>query len=169
MRQVRFFVRVVQNLSDWTGKIVSVLIFPMIFILVWEVLLRYVFNSPTIWAHETSEFFYGAYFLLGGAYVLYWGSHVNVGIVYDRFPLRLRAIVDLLTWMFFYFFCGVLAWRGGEVAWLAVVRMEYSHTPWGPPVWPIKLTIPLAAGLILLQGLTKTINDLYTAIKGRGL
>ncbi|HOO63951.1 MAG TPA: hypothetical protein PK364_08515, partial [Synergistaceae bacterium] len=46
---------------------------------------------------------------------------------------------------------------------------EASDSTWGPEVWPIKLTIPLAAFLMLLQGMTKTIKDAFMAITGREL
>lgn len=169
MRQVEFFIRFVDNLNDWQGKIFSSFIYAMILILLYEVVMRYVFNKPTIWAHETSCFFYAAHFMLGGAFALRWGSHVNVEVLYNRFPLRTRAIVDLFTWMLFYIFCGVLLWQGVGIAWDSVRVLEYSDSTWGPPIWPVKLTIPLAAALILLQGLTKTIKDAYTAITGREL
>jgi TRAP-type mannitol/chloroaromatic compound transport system permease small subunit len=46
---------------------------------------------------------------------------------------------------------------------------EVSHSVWEPPIWPIKLCIPLGAFLILLQGLVKTIGDIFTAATGREL
>lgn len=169
MRQVKSFIRFVDNLSDLTGKIVAMLIVAMMFVLAYEVFMRYVLNSPTIWANECAGFLFGAHLILGGAYCLRWQKHVNIDILYDRIPLRARAILDLFTWVSFYIFCGVLLWESGKAGWISVGRMEVSHTPWGVPVWPLKLTIPLAAGLILLQGLTKTTDDLYIAITGREL
>ena len=167
MRRATFFIRFVDNLNHWQGKIVSFFIYPIMLILVYEVVMRYVFASPTIWAHETSCFLYGAHFILGGAYALRWRAFVKIEILYERFPLRTRAIVDLFTWILFYIFCGVLLWKSAPWAWASVRVLEYSQSTWGPPIWPIKLTIPLAAVLILLQGLTKTTKDFYTAITGR--
>lgn len=169
MRLFISYIRFVNSLNDRVGKGFSFFIYPMILILVYEVVMRYVFNSPTIWAHETSEFFYGAHFLVGGAFALRWAAHVRIDVIHKYFPPRTRAIVDLLTWAVFYTMCGVLLWHAVGVATDSVKLMEYSDSVWGPPVWPVKLTIPLAAALILLQGLTKTIKDAYTAITGREL
>ena len=141
----------------------------MMVILVWEVFMRYGFNAPTFWAHETSQYFFGAHFIIGGAYALRWGSHVSVDILYGRLPPRAMALLDLFTWLLFYIFCAVLLGRGWEAAWTSVTRWEHTYSPWGPPLWPLRLTIPLAAVLVLLQGLTKTINDFYTVITGRKL
>lgn len=169
MRQVEFYIKFVDNLNDCVGKIFSFLVYLMMFTLLYEVIMRYAFNKPTIWAHETSEFFYAAHFLVGGAFALRWGAHINIEVLYRRWSLRTRAIVDLITWTLFYIFCGVLLWQGIGIAWDSVIVLEYSDSAWGPPIWPVKLAIPLAAALVLLQGLTKTIKDAYTAITGREL
>lgn len=145
------------------------MILAMMLVLVWEVLMRYGFNAPTCWAHETSQYFFGAHFIIGGAYALRWGSHVSVDVLYGRLSPRAAALLDLFTWLLFYIFCGFLLGRGWEAAWTSVTRWENTYSPWGPPLWPLRLTIPLAAVLVLLQGLTKTINDVYTAITGHKL
>jgi TRAP-type mannitol/chloroaromatic compound transport system permease small subunit len=169
MRYFKFIVTLINNVNDWVGKIVSMLIFPMIFILLWEVIMRYVFNRPTIWAHELGAMLYAVSFLLGGAYALRWGAHVNVEIIYNRFSNRVRAVIDLVSWLFFYLFCGALLLESMVFAWRAVLRMELSETVWAPPIWPIKLCVPLGASLILLQGILKTIGDFITALTGRDL
>lgn len=141
----------------------------MIGVLVWEVFMRYVFNQPTIWAHELSALFYAVFFLIGGAYTLRWKAHISVDVLYVRLSPRSRAILDLITWLLFYFFCGVLLWQGSQAGWKSFLRMERASTVWEPYVWPVKFCIPLAALLMLAQGLTKTISDFYLIFTGRNL
>jgi len=74
------FIRFVDIMNDRMGKIVSFLVYPVMFVLVYEVIMRYVFNMPTIWAHETSCMLYGAHFVLGGAYALRHDAFVNVEV-----------------------------------------------------------------------------------------
>lgn len=169
MRQLKLFIRAVDNLNDKVGSIVCLMILPMMLVLGWEVFMRYGLNAPTFWAHETSQYFFGAHFILGGAFALRWGSHVNVEIFYGLLSPRKKAIVDLFTWLLFYLFCGFMLWRGWEAAWLSITRWERTYSFWGPPLWPLRLTIPVAAALVLLQGLTKTANDVYTAVTGQKL
>ena len=169
MRWLKLYVNTINQFNDKLGAIVCVLILPMMVVLCWEVLMRYGFNAPTIWAHETSQYLFGAHFILGGAFALRWGSHVNVEILYSHFSLRKRASLDLFTWILFYLFCGFMLYRGWEASWLSITRLEHTYSFWGPPLWPLRLTIPLAAALILLQGLIKTVNDIYTAITGKQL
>lgn len=165
MRLIRF----IDRLNDVVGTAASYMVYFVMGILVWEVLMRYAFDSPTVWAHESAEFFYGPHLMLGGAFALRWGAHVNVEVFYRRFSPRLRAILDLFTWTLFYGFVGVLLWKSGVFAWNAVANLEHSSSVWRPPIWPVKLTVPIAASLFLLQGFTKTIHDLYLAVKGRSL
>jgi len=169
MESFRSFIILVNRLNDRAGKIVSILIYPMIFVLLWEVILRYAFNRPTIWAHELSAMLYGSYFLLGGAYATRWEANINIDFIYQRFSRRTRAILDLFTWSAFYLFCGVLLWKGGIYAWDAMIHLERSNSPWEPYTWPVTLFIPLGALLMLLQGLTKTFQDFYRAFAGREL
>ena len=169
MRQVRRFLALVDNLNDQVGKIVSMLIIFMVLILVYEVVLRYIFNSPTLWAHETSEYFFGVHFFLGGAYALRHAAHVNVEVIYSRFSPRVRAILDIITSVFFFLICAVLLWKGGAMAWTSLMKLEHTNTVWAPPLYPLKMMIPIGACLILLQGLAKFIRDFHIAITRKEL
>lgn len=169
MRFLSRFINIVDATVDRIGKIVSFTIYPIMLVLVYEVVMRYYFTRPTIWAHETSCMLYGAHFIIGGAYALQKGAFVNVEVVYLRFSPRTRAFIDLLTWSMFYAFVGILIWKSVPWALKSVRLNEFSDSTWGPYVWPIKLTIPFASILMLLQGLTRTIKDAYLAFTGREL
>jgi len=156
-------------LNSWAGKIVSWLVVGMIVVLLYEVVLRYCFNSPTIWAHETSQLMFGAYIIVLGAYTHFCKAHVSMDIFYTRWSLRTRAILDVSTFIFFLFFCGVILWYGADYAANSVAYLEQSHSSWGPPIWEVKLLIPIGAFLFLLQGLAKFIRDLTIATTGKEL
>jgi len=161
------FIRFVDKMNDRIGRLVAFLIYPIMLVLVYEVIMRYVFGKPTIWAHETSCMLYGTHFILGGAYALRHGAFVNVEVFYMRFSKRKKAIVDLITWTMFYIFVGTLLWKSLPWAWQSLMIQEYTDSTWGPPVWPVKWTIPIAALLMLLQGMTKTLKDTCLAVTGR--
>ena len=167
MRKVRFALEFIDKINDALGVSIGALVLPMTLILGWEVIMRYGFDLPTIWAHEMSQNLYAVHFLFGGVYCLRWGAHVNITILHERFPARARAIVDLVTWLFFYLFIGALFCKGLEKTWASVAILEHSSSAWNPPIWPVYLAVPLACILMLLQGLRKTISDIYLAITGR--
>ena len=163
------YLRFINNMNDWVGKVVSFFVIPIMLILIWEVVARYVFDAPTFWAHETSEMFYGVHFMIAGSYCLRWKAHVNIDFLYGRLSVRRKAILDLFTWTVFFFFAGVLLWKTGLIGWTSFLRLEGTGSSWNPPLWPVKVAIPIAVALLLIQGISKYINDIYTAITGHEL
>jgi TRAP-type mannitol/chloroaromatic compound transport system permease small subunit len=164
---MRAFLKTIDRISEVTGKGISFLVLFLTGVILFEIFARYLFKSPTIWAHEVAQMFYGAYVILLGAYALRKGVHVNVELVYGKFAPRTRAIVDLFTWPLFFLFCGLIFLKGGEMAWDSFRFGETDATSFAPPLWPIKMTIPLGALLILLQGLAKFVRDLEHAITAK--
>src|SRR5512143_1756483 len=114
---MKAFLETIDRISEVTGKGVSFLVLFLTGVILFEIFARYVFKSPTIWAHEVAQMIYGAYVILLGAYALRKGVHVNVELVYGKFSPRTRAKVDLFTWLLFFFFCGLILVKGGEMAW----------------------------------------------------
>lgn len=161
------WLKIIDQISEKSGKAISFLMIPLGAVILFEIIARYLFNRPTIWVHETAQMIYGAYVILLGAYVLKDGGHVNVEILYGRFSPRTKAVIDLFTWLLFFFFCGLLLVKGWEMAWDSFVVRETEPTSFAPPVYPIKMMIPLGALLILLQGLAKFLRDLTLAISGK--
>lgn len=160
----------IDMVSEWSGKAISVLIFFMVGILFLEVSLRYLFNAPTIWAHELSMHLFGAYSALAGAYVLLHNQHVNVDLIYRCFSPRTRAVIDSFTYLLFFLFIGVLLRYGLMIGWRAVeIRQTVSPSPWASPLWPLKMIVPLAAILMLAQGLAHFIRVLKMAFTGKEL
>ena len=154
---------VINAISDWSGKIFSFLAVIVVGVISYEVISRYVFNAPTIWAHETMTYLCGIYYVMGGAYTFYYGGHVSVDVIYIRLSPRARAIVDLITFPLFFLYIGVLIWTGADYSWESIKYRETSPTAWAPPIYPLKLAIPVGAFLVLLQGLAKFVHDVKIA------
>ena len=153
-------------LSEWTGKVSSFLIIALSLVVGFEVVARYLFKHPTIWAPEISTMVFGAYIILGGAYTLHIKGHANMDLIYERISPRKKALLDVITFWFFAFFCVVLVWKGGATSWRALETLEHSGSIWNPPVYPIKMVLPVGAGLLLLQGIAKFIRDVITLVRG---
>jgi len=163
---MKAFLNTIDRVSEITGKGISFLVLFLTGVILFEIIARYIFKSPTIWAHEVAQMIYGAYVILLGACALKKGVHVNVELVYGKFAPRTRSMVDLFTWILFFFFCGLILIKGGEMAWDSIRFGETDSTSFAPPLWPIKMTIPLGALLILLQGAVKSIRDVRILLSG---
>jgi len=160
------FLRAADGTNEWVGRSIGFVILPIVAIVVIEVISRYVFDHPTIFAHEMTLFLFGPYIMLAGGYALLHNAHVNVDVIYVRFPVRVRALAALITALLFFFYAGLLLWQGGEMAWDSVVAREVNPTFWAPIIYPIKIVIPIAAFLLLMQGLAKFVRDLHVLRSG---
>jgi len=169
VRGVKAFCRIIDTINDKMGKGVSFLILILTLALIYEVVARYVFNKPTPWAHELGMFMFGAACMLAGAYVLLHKAHVNLDILYSRVTRRKQAILDLITAPVFFFVMILILWHGTDFALNSWKMLEISSSPWHPPYYPIKTIIPIAALLLLLQGIVKFTRDLFFVIRGREL
>jgi len=96
----------IDSLNGWIGHFVCYWSIIAVFVYYYEVLARHVFNSPTNWAHESMFLLFGMQYLVAGAFTLREDGHVRVDVLYSRLPKRARAVVDILTSIFFYLFCG---------------------------------------------------------------
>ena len=148
------------RINHHLGRIISFLLLPITFITAFEVFMRYILKSPTIWAWDLNIQLSAALILLGGGYTLKENGHVAVDILVMDMDKRRRAILDLITAPFFFFGFMILLIYGWEIGWSSFQAREAMPTVWAPHYYPIKLLIPVGALLMLLQGVAKLIRDL---------
>lgn len=159
----------ITKLNNAIGKFLACTTVVLTFLILMEVLLRYVFKSPTIWGFDVSLWLFGMPAILGGGYVHAQKGHVTMDLVYSKVSPRVQAILDSITSTLFFAFSGVLLWQGIRFAKSAYINQEISITTWQILIWPLKICIPIAAVLLFLQGIVKLIIDLHMAITGREL
>ena len=166
MLRLRFALKFIDAISEWVAKVTCWLIIVMMVITVYEVVTRHILQSPSHWPYELSGLLLGPLWLLGGAYVLLVGGHVNLDLLYRRLPRRGQAVIELVTYSLFFLYCILILLGGWDYFWLAFIRHAHSRSVWGPPLAPFWVMIPIGAGLILLTGIAKYIRNLYIAITG---
>jgi len=164
-------VRVIDTLSEWSGRTFCWMIIPLVAGTTYEVIVRYLFNAPTIWAYDLSYMLYGGHFMLGAGYTLLKGGHIRTDIFYQNWSPRTQGTVDALLYLLL-FFPGMIFffWMGGQEAlhsWQIGERSDAS--PWRPILYPLKIALPLGALLILVQGVSEFIKSAHLALRGRSL
>ncbi|WP_068322429.1 TRAP transporter small permease subunit [Polynucleobacter yangtzensis] len=139
------------------GNIVGWMIIPMILSLAYEVVARYVFGAPTIWAYDMTFMLYGAFFMLGASYTLKMDGHIRTDMFYDNWSPRTQAIVDLVCYLFlFYPFVLIFTIVGWEYFYKAFITNErFVSSPWMSVTWPFKFTLPLTGFLLSIQGVSE--------------
>ncbi len=144
----------VDKVSTWLGHTFSWLMLVLTLMITWEVFSRYVLSNPHPWAFDVMMMLYGTVFMMAGAYTLSQNGHVRGDVLYGFFPPRLQAGLDLVLY-FVFFIPGVfaMAWAGYFYAGESWAIKEISNiTSDGPPIYPFKTVIPIAGGMLLIQG-----------------
>ncbi|HRD76383.1 MAG TPA: TRAP transporter small permease subunit [Hyphomicrobiaceae bacterium] len=92
----------IDTITDWSSKLFMLLIVPLIFANVVEVVSRYFFGDPTVWALDMTTMAFGAMFMLGSAFALLKGAHVRTDMLWDKFSERKKGIIDSCAYIFFF-------------------------------------------------------------------
>jgi len=136
-------------------------------ILIFEIVMRYVFNAPTIWAHETVIFLSGASFVYGGLYAVVRNQHIRIVLIYNQLPPRIRRRVDVAISFFSFLATAFFAWAAWQGVKRAVwnpagdIRLERSGSAWNPPFPAFLKTFLLLMLLVMaVQFLILTVNHL---------
>jgi TRAP-type mannitol/chloroaromatic compound transport system permease small subunit len=162
-------VSIIDGISIWTGKACAWLVIPLTVALVYEVISRYFFSAPTLWAFDTTYMLYGAHFMLVAAFGLAKHDHTRTDFIYRLLPVRWQATVDAALYLLFYIpALVVFLWVNTEFAYGSWVQGERSNlSPWLPPIYPLKTVLPVSAALLLLQGVSEFVKSAYAAKGGR--
>ena len=153
----------VDRANQWMGEVWGYAVLLVTLAVIYEVVARTIFDSPTTWSNDTVIYVSAVAYLLGGAYGHLHHRHVRIDLIYERLSPRMRARLDLATFVFFLLYVGALVWVGGQMAWDSYLQNETTGTPWNPLIWPVKLAIPIAALLLLLQGVANLLRELGLA------
>jgi TRAP-type mannitol/chloroaromatic compound transport system permease small subunit len=164
-------IHTIDSISLWSGKAVAWLILPMVASLVYEVIARYLFDAPTVWAYDATFMLYGTFFMLGSAYTLMKKGHIRTDSFYGNWSVRKQGWVDTTCYVLF-FFPPMIAFL--VVTWGFFMRSygldeRIMTSPWMPLVYPFKAVMPLATVLLLLQGVSELLKSIYAALKGEWL
>jgi TRAP-type mannitol/chloroaromatic compound transport system permease small subunit len=158
--------RFCDTISEWTGRIFSWIIVPLVLLTVMEVVLRRFFGAPTIWSFEVLKQLYGLHFMIVAGFGLLYSSHVSVDVFTMVLSKKTKAIVDLISYVVFFFpFCIVCVWQGYSFAARSWAMKETTWSVFAPPVYPIKTVIIICFILLLIQGISEFIKRIYI-IKG---
>lgn len=156
-------VAAIDKTSGFFGKAVSILIFPMSYILVHEVISRYFFHAPTIWAGDLSVILYGMFFMLASPLCLRDGIHIRTDFLYNRWSTKTKGLVDLFIYLVIYLPVHAvfldISWHFFYKSFAQGERIVTS--PWMPVIWPLKFAIPAGIFLMLLQGISEAIKSYY--------
>jgi len=152
-KRLNSFFNVIDAISEKTSKAVSLLIFLMMVITTVEVVGRYVFNHPTSWAWPLNRQLFGVFILFAGIYTMSKEDHIKVEIFYDHFSPKMKKTARWIAMATFLCFMIALVLQGSRMGWNSLIVREKLTGAFPIPLYPLKLLIPIAAFLFLLEGI----------------
>ena len=164
---IKKIVNGIDKCSNYIGIITAWLVFLLLFLVVLEVVRRFVFDAPTIWSFTITTWIYGAHFMLTAAYAHLCQQHVRIDLLYRFFSPKGQAILDIISYLLFFLpFFIMLTVAGTKFAATAWILGEHQQGLYSPHMGPIKTVVPIAATLLLLQGISDFIKKIVFLIKG---
>jgi TRAP-type C4-dicarboxylate transport system permease small subunit len=156
------------SLTHLAGRLASLSFIAIIAVTAYEVTMRYVFDAPTIWAHEISVLLAAAAFLIGGPFVHQERGHIVISALYDRLSMRVKRWANVLVSICALVFLCLLTYASAQQAYQAVDIGERSGTAldWPTPTI-LKCLFALAAAAMALQTLVHLRADLKRLIDSR--
>ena len=141
----------------WIGRAFAWGIFILTAAVMYEVIMRYFFNAPTLWAFDFTIQMYGAVFMMGGASAMSTKTHVKADMYYNRLSEKGQAILDLVLFICFYapgvfaltyagYFYAKKAWIVHETSWNSPAQIQIYFS---------KSLIPIAGLLLLIIGISE--------------
>lgn len=152
----------VERFSAFLGLCGQLAIFCLIAAMLYEVVARYAFGAPTLWAFDISYMLNGSIFLLGAAYSLKEDAHVRIDFLSQKFPIRVQQILNGLVYLLVMApISFAFTWVAGTKALKALTTGQVEHvSPWAPVVWPFYTVIALGLLAFALQFVIEAVKYL---------
>ena len=158
----------IERITTNIGIIAALTLVPLILTTTYEVLARYLFDAPTIWAYEVGYMLTGTHFLLGMAYTLQQGQFIRIDIFSQDMSAKTRALIDLCSYSVI---LPLMMWLTyGLTSYLisGFIKNERSgQSAMNMVVWPFRVVFLIAFTLLALQVYAEFMKSLekYKAAK----
>ena len=143
----------VDTISVVLGYVAQAMVLILIGSMLYEVVARYVFGAPTLWAFDIAYMSTGALFILGAAQALREDAHVRIDFLSTKLPPRVRHTIEgiifllVLTPIF-----AMLTYVAGQRTLRAWTTGEVEHvSPWAPVMWPFYSALAIGLAALTLQ------------------
>ena len=162
-------IRAIDRFTDLTGRLIALSMLFLVATISYEVVMRYGFGAPTVWVYESSFMVNGAAFMLGSGYALLKGAHVRTDIYWENYSERKKGVVDLISYLLFFYPAMItfmlISYDDALHSYDTGERSQESV--WRAIMWPFRATIPLAALLLMIQGVSEVLKCWYQVQFGR--
>ena len=150
----------IDTLTEYVGRLTAVVLVVLTLLIIYDALSRYLFHSGSIALQELEWHLFDAVILLGISYALKEGAHVRVDIFYADYAPKTKAIIDIISQLFFILpFSILIIYVGFDFVMQSYVQQEGSSNPGGLPYrFIIKGVLLLSFVLLILQSISELVK-----------
>lgn len=165
MESAERLARGIDDFIDAVGRITAWSSFALALVMGGNVLLRYGFNTGSVWSQELEWHLMSPICLFGMSYALRHGEHVRVDVLYASFSERNKLIVQIISALLAMAISVIVIWLSFAYVMQSWVVGETSANPGGIPArYLLKALIPIGFALFFLQSLAQAIHG-YVALR----
>ncbi len=159
MKPIKMICRGIDTFTEWTGRVFAFISLLTLAVIIFEVFMRRILNSPQIWTMDMIVMSFGCYVVLISAFGFLRKSFVAVDVLYALLPGIVRHILHIVTYCIFFV---PFAFKLTPVAYRfflkAYTTNELSYSVWQPPTWPVKLALFVGLTLLCIQGVSEILK-----------
>ncbi len=153
------------KLVKYSGYLASALFIAIGFIVSYEVIMRYLFNSPTIWVNEVSRFLQIWATYLALTYSFHKQDFIRITVIYDRLNENGKKVLDFISFIFILIFSSFVVYYGWLIAYDSLKVGRTSSTILDVPSFLTELAIPLCFAFLVLRVILEVITYIRNFIK----
>ena len=153
------------KLVKYSGYLASALFIAIGFIVSYEVIMRYLFNSPTIWVNEVSRFLQIWATYLALTYSFHKKDFIRITVIYDRLNENGKKILDFISFIFILIFSSFVVYYGWLIAYDSLKVGRTSSTILDVPSFLTELAIPLCFAFLVLRVILEAIKYIRNFVK----
>ena len=171
--------------NNWVGRLICLLMIPLIAVVVIEVFSRNTFSvlvnngwgdlarslglGPTVFAYDISRMIAGVLFMAAAGYGLMRGVHIRADFLYRNWTDKTQATVDALLYLAFFLpSMALFTWISTEFFIVAYTTGETAFdSTWSPVLWPARIAMPIGGALLFLQGFPELFRAFHKMGKER--
>ena len=159
MKQIKRICSAIDTVIDWIGRISACLVLVVLVVILAEVFLRRLLNSPQIWTMDVICMTFGVYVILICAYGFQKKAFVAVDVLYAWLKPLTQNILHIITYIVFMGpFIFVLVPESFRFFMRAYTTGELGYSVWAPPTWPIKLSLFVGLTALAAQGVSEILK-----------
>lgn len=155
---------IVGRINNFLGQVLTWVILPMSIIVTYDVIARYVFNRPTIWAYDVNVQLLAFMATLGGGYALLNENHVRIDILAGKLSKRNRAILESITGALTILALGILTYYLITQAYSSVLQRELNWSYFAEPVYPLRVVMAFGSLMLFLQSISFFLQNLFKSL-----